>query len=321
MTSQGGAILRSDLMTVVEEALLSESLYIGTKVMPPLGVDTKNGQYPKLRINSGNMLRDEAKRRAPGANYARTSRKWEQDSYDTIEYGLESPVDDSSAADIGRFFSLETTEARLTQRQLLLGHERRVASAIFAPTVFGLTTSATAYTVANLGTFDIAFDIDLAKLSIKGRGESTAAAGLIAVMSENVFLRARQSTRLQNRIRGTVSTDTNLVLQPADLAAAFGVREVLVASASYDSSATGASSSTIADIWGNTYCWIGQALAGAPEAGGAARTLFWKENGGLVTVESYREEQTRSNIIRVRHDTAEKIINANAGQLLVTQYS
>lgn len=308
-------------MGVVEEALGTEDQLIGTRVLPPDPVEATAGQYPKLKIASANMLRNEAKRRGRTATYARLTRAWESDTYTTLEYGLESPVSDPDQADVGRFFDLQSTEARLTQRQLLLGHEVRVAAKIFDPSVFSLTTSATAYTDANLATFDLAYDMDLAKNEIRKRGESVNPADLVVVMSNDIYLRARQSTRLQNRIRGVLSQDTQLVLSAADLAMALGVREVLVANAVIDSSKQGASSPTLGNIWSNTYCWIGQAKTGNILSGGVGRTLFWKQNGSLVTVESYREEQTRSTIIRVRHDTDEKIANANAGQLLVSQYS
>jgi hypothetical protein len=48
------------------------------------------------------------------------------------------------------------------------------------------------------------------------------------------------------------------------------------------------------------------------------RTFHWSEDGSLIggAIEEYWEEQSRSNIIRVRHDTDEVIMYPQAGHLL-----
>lgn len=323
MYSQGAAILRADLRGVVEEAFSQGTLYVGAKVMPPIGVPNSAGQYPKIDKNGGNLLRNETKRRGRGSNYARLKRAWGSDTYTTIEYGVEVPVDDSDENDLSRFFSLEATETRRTYEQVQLAHELRVKSAIFNEANFNKITSATAYTAANLATFDLGYDVDLAKAEIANRGENSQ--NLTVVMSYAMFLRARASTRLQNRIRGTVSTDTQLVLSVEALAQALEVKEVIIGRAQYDTSKQGASAGSYTPIWSDTYVWIGNVNpATGPEglfSGGCGYTLFWEQNAALFQVEQYRDETVRSNIIRVRQDTDEKVVLGTAGQLLVTQYS
>jgi hypothetical protein len=310
-------------MAFVEQALMSGEYgeYIGHRIATPFGVDSKTGTYPVLKINAGNMLRNLAKALGAGSAYPRVSRKWETDNYACIKYGLEDPVADDDRADVAKYFQLEQTETKLTHRQVLLANEIRVASELFSTSNWSLSTSATAYTTTNLTSFDIAFDVDLAKLEIKNRGESTNPADLVAVMSESVFLRARQSTRLQNRIRGQASSDSTLTLDAAAVAEALGVREVMIGGGVYDTTLVNAASSSLSSIWSNSYVWIGNVKDGDLKAGGAIRSLFWKERGGIVTVETYREENVESDVIRVRQWVDEKIINANAGQLLVTQFS
>lgn len=323
MYSQGAALLRSDLRGVVEEAFRQQELFIGAKVMPPLAVSARAGQYPKIAVNGGNLLRDEAKRRGPGANYARISRSYTNDNYTAIEYGEEAIIDDSQKSDISRFFDLESLETRRTMAQVQLAHERRVAAKIFDPATFSLTTSATAYTAANIGTFDIGWDIDLAKQEIQGRGEDVS--NLTVVMSLPMFLRARASNRLQNRIRGTISTDSQLVLSAQAMADALEVKQVLIGRATYDTSKQGASASSLSNIWGNTYAWIGNVSEPTgPEqffGGGVGYTLYWDQDAAFFQVEEYREEQIRSSILRVRQNVDEKIVLSAGGQLLVTQFS
>lgn len=319
----GGAILRGDLRGVVEEAFRTSETYIGAQVMPPLPVMAKGGQYPTLKVNKGNLLRDEAKRRGPAANYARISRSYENDTYTAIEYGIEAVVDDSESNNLSRFFDLEATETRRAYGQIQLAHERRVKSKIFDPAVFSLTTSGTAYTEANLATFNVGLDIDAVKAAIQGRGEDVSQ--LTAVMSLAVFNRIRASTPLQNRIRGTISTDSFLVLDRQAVADALGIKNVLVGLAVYDTSKQGAASSTLSPVWTDTYIWVGnvQTPTGPDQYfnGSVGFTLFWQEDADIFQVESYREEDIRSTIIRARQFTDEKIVLSTAGQLLVTQFS
>ncbi len=320
---QGGAVLRADLRGVVEQAFLQGELYIGAKAMPPLPVPAKQGQYPVITINGGDLLRDEVKRRAPGAEYARLQRAVTTDTYDCIEYGIETIVDDSENSNFSRFFSLESMEIRRAYQQVQLGHERRVKAKLFDPTVFSLITSATAYTTTNLSSYDIGLDIDTAKQQIQSRGESVD--NLTVIMSLSNFLRARASTRLQNRIRGTISTDSYLVLNEASMADALQVKQILVGRAAYDTSNQGAASSTLSNIWSDDYIWIGTVNnPSGPEqyfSGGVGYTLFWEQDSDIFQVESYREERNRSEIVRARQFTSEKIVLSNAGELLVTQYS
>ena len=215
----GGAVLRADLRGVVEEAFLQSSLYIGAKVLPPMPVPARSGQYPIIRKNTGNLLRNEAKRRAPGSNYPRILRAWEPGNYDCSEYGLEAIVPDDNNRNLSRFFDTEAFETRRALGQVQLAHEIRVANTINDPSTFSLTTSQTAYTLTNLASFDIGMDLDTAKQQIQQRGENVD--NLTVVMSLNVFLRARQSTRLQNRIRGTISTAARSV-RPVPIATMIG---------------------------------------------------------------------------------------------------
>ena len=324
MYSQGAALLRSDLRGVVEEAFLQSTLFIGAKVLPPLPVPDRAGQYPYIGKAAAGLLKNNAKRRGPGADYARTNRSFTNDNYTCIEYGSEAVVADDNAKDVGRFFDLEASETRWKYREVQLAHELRAKATVFAPATFNLTTSATAYTEAAAGTFDIGLDVDTAKQAIQSRGESPD--GLSAVMSLSVFNRVRASTRLQNRARGIQSTSAQLVLDAQAVAEALGLKEVIVGAGAYDTSGEGAATVSMSNIWTDTYIWLGQIKAAAgPQdyfAGGTGYTLFWQADAGeIFTVESYREEQKRASIIRCRQTTDEKIVNASSAQLLVTQYS
>jgi len=321
MYSNSAAIFRGDIAGVVEQAKDFEAGLIGTQVMPILDVPVRAGQYPSFVLKEGQLLKSDIKNRAPYSDYARGTRAFTQDTYTALEYGYEEAVDDTVTLDVARFFDAEVMAAKLAKRKLLLAHELRVAAKIFDTGAFTSTNSGTAYTVANLATFDVGQDVQEALDRMLARGESTT--NTRVVIPYPVWTRLRASTKFQNRLRGTgLSTDTILNASQQAAAEVFGVNSVLIGRASYDTAPEGVAFSSGA-IWSNSSIWVGsvtQASAGY-FGGGAAFTLNWSEYGPAVGVSTYREEAIKSNIVRASHYVAEKVVNANAGQIVTTQFS
>jgi hypothetical protein len=325
MYSSAGAVFRADISGVVMEAGTWEANLIGARVAPVVNVPTKGGQYPKFKLGTGNLLKREANiRRAPGSHYARGSLAYEQDTYATVEYGFELPLDYVDRLDTSRFFDAAVVTAEQAKRKILLDYEIRTAALTFNETNYGsATNSATAYTIGNLATFDIGLDIDAAKGRLLGKGESDQA--LSVVMSHDVFVRARASTKLQNRLRGIgVASDTILNIDEQAVAEALGVKEVLVGKNYYDTAAEGIAFASGA-VWSNTYLWVGRlGSAGSPASmlnGGAQYTMNWSQYGPVLSVFEYEEAASNSTIIRASQHVTEKIVNSNAGTLIASQYS
>ena len=321
MYSNSAAIFRGDIAGVVEQAKDFEAGLIGTGVMPILDVPVRAGQYPSFVLKEGQLLKSDMKNRSPYSAYARGTRAFVQDTYTALEYGYEEAVDDTVTLDVARFFDAEVIAAKLAKRKLLLAHELRVAAKIFDSGTFTATNSGTAYTTANLATFDAGQDVQEAIDRLLSKGESTS--NLKVVIPYPVWTRIRASTKFQNRLRGTgLSTDTILNASTQAAAEVFGVSEVLIGRASYDSAPEGVAFSA-SNAWANTFIWVGsvtQASAGY-FGGGAGFTLNWSEYGPAIGVSTYREEAIKSNIVRASQYTAEKVVNANAGQLVTTQFA
>ena len=321
MYSNSAAIFRGDIAGVVEQAKDFEAGLIGTGVMPILDVPVRAGQYPSFVLKEGQLLKSDMKTRSPYSAYARGTRAFVQDTYTALEYGYEEAVDDTVTLDVARFFDAEVIAAKLAKRKLLLAHELRVAAKIFDSGTFTATNSGTAYTTANLATFDVGADVQEAIDRLLSKGESTS--NLKVVIPYPVWTRIRASTKFQNRLRGTgLSTDTILNASTQAAAEVFGVSEVLIGRASYDSAPEGVAFSA-SNAWANTFIWVGsvtQASAGY-FGGGAGFTLNWSEYGPAIGVSTYREEAIKSNIVRASQYTAEKVVNANAGQLVTTQFA
>jgi hypothetical protein len=321
MYSNAAAIFRGDIAGVLEQAKDWETTLIGTRVLPILNVPVRAGQYPSFRLQQGQLLKSEVKPRSPYSTYARGTRAFQYETYGCVELGYEEAVDDTVAADMARFFDAEVIAAKLAQRKLLLAHELRVAGAIFNTGNFTSTNSGTAYTTANLATFDVGEDVQLALDRMLANGESTNNARV--VIPYPVWTRIRASTKFQNRLRGAgVSTDTILNASTQAAAEVFGVAEVLIGRASYDIAPEGVAYSA-SNVWANTYIWVGNVTEGGGGffGGGAGFTLNWSEYGPAVGVFTYRDESIKSNIVRASQYVTEKIVNTNAGQLIATQYA
>ncbi len=322
MYPTSGATLRADLNIVVEEAFAAEGFFIGSRVMPPLSVDEKAGTYPKIEIAGGALLDPVVTERARGASYGRISRKWTSDTYDCVDRGLEEPVDDTDQKDLSRFFNLEAAATRLTLRNVMLAHEVRVAGEIFNPTNFGAATNSTvAYTSGNLATIDAPADI----LAAIDRVEDNVAQANTIVIPKAVFTRLSLSTKLQQWVRGQLKGNSEMPVNAANIAAAFadyGITQVLIGRARQNTAKKGAAKS-VSQIWPNTHIWVGYVNPSArtPQEGGAGFTFHWNAEGGLFVTETYRNESARSNMVRVRQHTTEKVTDGTQGTLIATQYA
>lgn len=321
--SNTNAVLRADLNGVVEEAFGGDDFFIADKALPPLMVNSKTGQYPKFQIGAAALQSDLATTREPGGNYGRVNREYVNDNYLCVDRGLEEVVDDAYAADVDRFYDAEEAAARMTLRNVLIGYEIRVAALLINASTFtateGIGGTDGDYTQAQIADFDFPQDVLAAinRLNLKGVQPNTI------IMSSAVWTRVSASTKFQNWMRGSRPTDSVLNITPAGAANSFaenGITQVLVGRAAKNTVVQGGTASS-ATIWPNTHIFVGKVTTGSMFDGGVGRTMVWNDEGGLFVTETYREEQRRSDIVRVRQNTDEKVVDANSGELIITDYA
>ena len=316
----GGTTIRGDINQALVEAPNGDTGLIGAEIFPLLPVPAKSGQYLKVQLAQADLLNNDSKARSSASDYARVTRSFGTDSYDAVEYGLEEVIGDDFKADADRFFDLEASSARYLLRQLKIGHEKRVSDIINAATTPFTTadqSAISAYTNANLANIDVAGDVAAARTELNKLGYEANA----VLMSAPVFERIRRTTKLQNQFFGVVSDTKGRLLSEAEIAAALGVERVLVGRAAVNSANKNKSYSG-GFIFPNTFITVANVQSGQFTAGGIGRTLVWSADapGGFVT-ESYRDEARRSNVLRVRMNTAEKLIDANAGVRITTSFA
>lgn len=317
--TNSNALPRAEISQAVFEAQSNNSAlpFIGLEVLPVLSVPARSGEYVKIELGGGEAFNSDALRTAPGTDRSRVTRRFTTDNYSTASYELEELLPDESSSDLGRYFDVEVSSATFLSNSLLIGHEERVASLLYGSGISAISAAA-AYTAGSVDTLDIAKDVDDAMTEL---AKKNVIADTV-ILSLQVFNRIRRSTKLLNNLFGPVKNVNQA--RPAsaqEVAEALNVSRVLIGRAAKNGAKKGQSFSG-SFIWPNTKVIVAKLGAGEFTAGGLGRTLLWSEDSPtpLVT-ETYRDEARRSNVIRCRQNTAEKLIDASCAIGIDTSFA
>lgn len=311
----GGTILRADIRTALEQGIDCLKFCIGEKVAPVYGSDTKAGQYLFRSIEQRNAVRIDENRRAPGTTYPEVTSSWSSQSFETLDFGYKSMVDDSLKAYADRYLDLEVSTARILDAKLMLAYELRVQAALLGGG-FSANSAAVTYTNANLSTVDFVQDVQNAC-------ERQRQLGTIAntiILTYPLWNYVRRASLFQNYVRGNFPTvlPTNMSIEQAtNVFRDQGIEQILLAGAYQDTGGEG-QIYLGTPIWPNTQIFVGKINGGDFLAGGAMRTIAWDPDGGFKAVESYRDDDKRSDVLRVRQSVIEAVIDQRAGQLINT---
>jgi hypothetical protein len=315
----GGTILRADVRTALEQGLDALKFCIAEKVAPIYNGGGKAGQYLFRSLEQRGAQRIDENRRAPGTSYQEVTSSWSSDQFETNDYGYKSTVDDSLKQYADRYLDLEVSTARILDAKLMLAYEVRVENLLMSTTSFTSFSATTAYSQANLAAVDFVNDVQTACEYQRGIG---TIANTI-VLSYPLWNYIRRAPLFQNYVRGNFPTVLPTVLTPEQAAQVFfdqGIERLLIGGAYQDIGGEG-QLYLGQPIWTNAYIWVGKISGGDFLAGGAMRTIEWAEDGGFKAVEAYRDEDKRSDVLRVRQSVVEKVIDARAGQLIITSAS
>jgi len=309
------ARIRPELSAVVEDAAYADQYFIGLKVFPVYNSPKKTGNYMRITSAASESMKKNITDRAQKGAYGEVDRTYEKDTFSCSDRGLEEKLDDSVTAELSDFFSTEAVTSKLLLRSIMMDHEVRVAAKVMNTSNFDATNSTVAYTVAQLANFDFALDIQNAIKKVKKRGEMPNT----VVMNRDVYDRIRLSDKFAKFLFGPLGGGQQIT--ESMLGEAFGIPNILVADATIDSSKKGQTAAPDY-IWPNTYIWVGNVQGGDFSAGGAGRSILWTGDASSIFVtETYRDEKHRSDVIRVRTHTDEKVISTPSGTLITTQWA
>jgi hypothetical protein len=296
--------LRPDLGSMLEFDLEANRMkFIANRVLPILNVDLAGDTFGKIPI-AQLLKRANVKRGAKG-DYNRIDWSFSKDTYATDEYGLEGPVDQNMARKYANYVDAEAATARLVLHMVLLEAEVRVKDLLF-PGSYSPTAITNEWDdVANATPID---DVEAAVLRI------FAATGMwpnAIVFNKKVFRNVRRCEQVLDNIAAQGAGDKIKArdVTTAMLAAVFDLEQVIVAEGVYNSADEG-QTATPTHIWSDEYAAVGVVATSQsiiePCLG---HTFHWagdgSQPGGLV--ETYYTEETRSDVVRVRHQVDEKI--------------
>ena len=312
------ATLRPDLATFLEFDLESEKAgYIATQVFPVINVMSQAGSFGKIPIEQ--LLQSRDTKRAPGSGYARGNWTFTKATYATEEHGAEEPVDDREAKMYAEYFQAEQISTLRAFSAVLRNAEQRVADAVFNATTWNGASLTTAVGT-EWSTIATAVPLTNVEAAVQKIYDNSGLWANALVINRKVFRNLRRCAQIIDAIEatgaGSPAKASDVTTQM--LAQVFDLEHVIVAGTSKNSAAEG-QAATPAQIWSSEYAMVCK-IATGPDMRDPCigRTFHWSDDGSSIggTVESYREESIRGDVIRVRHDVDEIVLYTEAGHLL-----
>lgn len=314
------ATLRPDLASFFEFDLeAAKAGFVASKVFPVVEVAKASGNFGKIPLES--LLQERETRRGPGSGYSRGSWQFDDATYATVEHGAEEPVDDNEAKMYRDYFDLEVVATSRAYGAVLRNAEKRVADAVFNTSTWtgsGLTTAITNEWDSNHTTD--AVPITDVEAAVKKVYDASGLWPNALIINRKVFRNLRNLDQIIDRINssgaGKISTPADITTQM--LSAVFDLPYIIVAGESRNSAKEG-QAATPSQIWSDEYAMVCKiATSNDMREPCIGRTFHWSEDGSSIggTVESYRDETVRGDIIRVRHQVAEVVLYPQAGHLL-----
>lgn len=315
MPRPSNTTLRPDLSLTASEynAEASQSAFIGTRILPVFDTPEKSAEFPVIKL--AEMLRLPETARAARSAYGRSDWVFDDDTYTCKENGWEEPVDDSEASHYRNYFDAEVIATNRAVDVILRGQEKRIADKVMSTSTFGNDAAGNKW--------DVSADATIKKNIDTGVNAMRDATGLrpnVLVASWKAFLAALNTDEVRDYLKYTNPHQMlGLEAQRAMLAQYLGLDEVLVGDAQYNSAKKGVSTASLQPVWPNATAGLFRVTREPynlkdPCVG---RTFLWTEDTpDIVTVEQYREEQTRSEVYRARQHSDEKLMMTGCGRLI-----
>ena len=304
------AVPRMDLGVAFHEFDPSKEGFIADQILPPLPVQKKAA---KLSVITRENLKVAEVDHANGAAFNRVVLTSEDLDYVCKDRGLEGQLTDEDRANFATDYDAEYETVQNISQQIYLAREKRVKDAVFNTTTFSGASLYKDYSAApwDTTTTNVIVHINYAKNYIRQNTGVMADSMVIGAGTLNNLL---ANTVILARFPGaTLVTEADL---RNNMARIFGLSNLIVGGKVEDSAKEGQSFSA-SDIWADDYCLVFKRAQGRMSSPGLGRQPEWTgvENG-LGRVVEYREEQTESDIYRVRDFSIEKLFDKYFGFLL-----
>ena len=298
----------------------TERSFVAPMVYPVFQVPRQAGNFGRVTLESL-MEHSTDLRRAPASGYRRRQMEFTADTYATSEYGIEELIDERERNMYASYFDAQAVATARAANTVLTGWERRTAAKVFDTTFY---TSDAKYNQAAGGTGTWAADTSTPLADIEGAyvkvRDNTGMRPNAIVMNEIVFRTLRNYPDVFQAVSSEGAGDQRRVrdITRAQLAAVLDIDQVIVAGGMYNTSNPNAEA-VLDDIWSDhvLVCRIAETMDMQEPCLG--RTFNWGQDGSVVNglIETYEEPQTRSLVVRVRHDLDEHQLYPEAGCMII----
>lgn len=300
---------RADLREALTEFNAGQN-FVTTQVLPVLGVKLKSANIPVLRRESFKPVNTNMR---DGDAFPRVGMYMEDANYTCEKRGLEAPLTQTEIETYGSDFEVEVATVGMIEQLLMIQQEIRTAALLFNTTTW---TGSALYT-DNSGTpwdnaaTDIIAQVLAAKEKVRLNTGFVPDSMLIGAVT---LVNLLKNTGIKNQFPG-VAVITEAMMRAA-LASIFGLQNLYVGNAVYDSAKEG-QTYVGADVWSDDYALVFKKNEGSPKSGGLGRTILWTSiTPDNVTVDQYIEKQSESIIYRVKHYNQEKVFDPYFGHLM-----
>lgn len=291
--------------------------YIADQVFPVKDVRLPAGTFKKLPIEE--ILRVEPDlKRTPGSGYWRSSWQFTEDSYMTYDRGAEEPIDDDEEAMYSDFIELSREATNRLVHLILQEKEIRVAAAVMNTSIYtgGTLTQALGNGQWSSGTSTPITDL---KLAADKMFANTGIYPDTLIINRPTFRTLRQHPDIVSQIVSSGAGDQARTrdVTTQQLAQVLDFDRVLVGGGAKNTAGIGATAS-IANVWPSHAMVCKVATTSDMREPCIGRQFHWAGSGSQMggQIKVYREEAIRSDVVRVRHYSGEKLIHPEMGVMI-----
>lgn len=314
---KSGTTIRPDLGMLAYEFYMQAAAmgFIGLELFPVFETAKKTADYPTITAKS--LLTTPDTKRAARAAYGRSDYVLDEGSYNCVNHGWEEAIDDEERALYADYFDAEEVATQRATGIVLRSQEIRIATkALDTNFIHGTAAGVKWDTIA---TADPRADVVAAQELIRKR------TGLLANavgMSRTRFLKIMNTTKFLESLKYTIAIQQQpFEVQKQAVALYLGVDKLLVAGGVYDKNQKGKALDAD-DIWPSDKVVVARVgTSGSKDLKEPCfgRTFLWTQRTpNNITTDQYREDQTESDIYRVKSYTDEKYMFAAAAEIITT---
>lgn len=280
-------------LTDLSIAYRQDAPAVSDRLFPRVTVNKQSNKY--YVWNKGDMWRAEARKRAPGADFARVGIRVSTDNYSADQFALEYTIADEIRANSDAGIDIESTATMYLVDQLNLQKDLSFATDFFtASSGWGSGTVSTAWD--NVGSGTPVTNITSAVLTIKRALGASNQHRIVGLGGTKILNALITSDQVRDRTK-YVQAGTYAALESA-LAGVLNLDELIISTREYNTAKEGRTAS-YSPVFDNDFLIVAVPRSAGLSTPAAGYTFAWDENGrGDMYVEMYREETKKSDVVR-----------------------